>query len=328
MAISNKNTNSDGKKPRNNKNNNNKSKKAHNPIQTVLHSVNDEANVDYLAMFAKLISTIPTDSNGFLTYFLNSTLIPSNFMNRQEDKRDNILKIAQIPISNLEGYPTIEFHKPIWNQLPHEPEVYFLAFRAYMQSPARSLEEALEKMPVGFTPYTLKESYVLFFWKERSKAYDLYMPVAASRLRDQRLLSLEDNHYRLSDALLQTLTEEITHRSTAQNGRPWSGLNATDIIKGLMSAAELQRTALGLPAKGPKTSEHGYVPQQNVGMDRSMKEAAESYIGASNTNSTPAQITRQKIDRLLAESPEMAEALQSAALDAIMKSRNNNVSNE
>lgn len=310
-----------GKKKNNKERRNTGDHYKHTQLQTVLHSVSGEANDDYLAMFQSLVDQIPRDSNGFLTYFINNSMIPSNYANRTPENREKILKSAKIDISNLEGYPTFQFHKPIWENLPHEPESYYLAYRAYMLSPARSLQEALDTLPPGFTPYTLKEAYILFFWRERAKAYDLYMPVAASRLRDQRLLQLEDNHYRLSEKLLITLTEEIQNRAKEQQNRPWQGLTSADLIKSLVTAAELQRTSLGLPAKGPKTNDQGYIPPINSGIDRSIREASINYTGELPHNTSQASAVRQKIDKLIANDPEVAESLQKAAMDAIMKSR-------
>lgn len=285
---------------------------------TVLQQSNSD---DYLNTFTNLIKATPRDQNGFLTYFLDHNMLPQDIHQRPPTLQQKLVNAAKIPLNNLEGYPAVDFSKPIWNQLPTEPESYYTAFRAYLLSPARDLQAAQEALPPGFTPFTLKEAYILFYWQERARAYDLLKPVAAARLKDQRLLLMEDQHYLLSTNLLKNLAHEVEQRADEQDGRPWQGLQAVDLFKSIIAAAELQRTALGLPSKGPKLNNVGYAPTNLAGIDRNIREAAANYVGADNSTLTPVQHMRQQIDKALAENPEQAQALQQAALDILLRAR-------
>jgi hypothetical protein len=294
------------------------------PNQTIMHSTAEKANRDYLDTFQLLTRTIPRDQNGFCIYLLDHQMIPPDYNARSLNQQKALLVAAQIPLNNLEGYPAFDFSKPIWNQLNHEPESYYTAFRAYLLSAARDLTEAQEALPPGFTPFTLKEAYILFFWQERARAYDLLKPVAAARLKDQRLMLMEDNHYLLSTDLLKSLTGEIDSRSKEdEEHRPWKGLAAVDLFKSVIASAELQRSALGLPVKGPKINATGYAPAPHASIDRNIRDGHANYIGEANVTMTQAQKMRQELDRALAENPEQAAALQEAAMEIILKTRDN-----
>lgn len=287
----------------------------------ILHSSAAQPLADYLDTFQHLIKLTPRDQNGFLIYLLEHSVIPQDYLQRTPSQQNKLIDAAKIPLNNLEGYPAFDFSKPMWNQLPHEPDSYYTAFRAYLLSPARDLQHAQEQLPPGFTPFTLREAYILFYWSERARAYDLLKPVAAARLKDQRLMLMEDQHYTISSNLLRQLNEEVKERTDEQDGRPWQGLQAVDLFKSIVAAAELQRTALGLPVKGPKLNNTGYQPAPLASIDRNIREAAQNYVGAENSSITQAQRMRQQIDKALAENPEQAAALQQAALDILLRAR-------
>lgn len=295
-----------------------------NPTMTILHSANESATVDYLTMFQSLIRSTSRDSNGFLTYYLDHNYIPQDFYKRALSKQTDFINTAKIEISNTEGYPTINFHTPVWNKLEHEPDIYFDAFRAYLLSPDRSLTKALDTLPRGFTPYTLKEAHTLFYWQERAKSYDIYLPVAASRLRDQRTIQMEDQHFRIGHTLLEQLSAEIQKRSEENEQRPWQGLTSADIIRALTSATEMQRVAVGLPAKGPKMKEDGGRLAPNIGQERATRESAKQYTGEDEFSATPAQQLRNEVERVIASDPNLAEELQKTAIQVMLKARAQN----
>lgn len=290
----------------------------------VMHSTSLIATSDFLGMFNKLVNETPRDDNGFLTYFLDAAHIPPDFTSRAPAQKDAFLDTAKVKLSTTEGYPAFDFTHPTWNQLPHEPDTYYFAFRAYCMSPARSLEEARNQLPPGFTPYTLEEAYYLFYWRERAKAFDILRPVAAARLKDQRIMLMEDSHYVISNRILETLTEEIEKRYKENEERPWQGMDAKDIVKSITTVAEMQRTALGLPAKGPRQPDMtgGYIPQPaSAGMDRGIRQATQNYLGTTDIQQTQHEVMQKQLQEALAHSPESVEALQKAAMDVIMRAR-------
>ena len=119
---------------------------------------------DATDLFEEIVNSLPRDDNGFLRCFIRHDLIPNTFETAPPTLKRQILKNARIAIHNHEGFPAINFHTPIWNQLTplNEPREYFEAFRIYLKSPARSLEAALEATRDSFSPLKPQGSLHLF----------------------------------------------------------------------------------------------------------------------------------------------------------------------
>ena len=287
-----------------------------------------EDDPDFLQVFRNLINSTPRDANGFLNYFYDATMIPPDLNDRAPNKREPILIAARTKLSMLEGYHSIDAPNPlpVWSKLPFEPKAYYDAFRSYLLSPSRSLATTgndIDFEVPGFTPFTLKEAYTLFYWSDRSRAYDLQKPVAAARLRDQRLLQTEDAHYLLTNTVISQLTGEIEQRSNdSKTARPWEGLKSSEIITALTSMMQMQRVSLGLPSHGPKIKNEGFQPAQHAGIERNIREAAQNYMGTTEAGLTQAEQMQQSIDRTLAEDPRAAATLQDVAISIMLKARN------
>jgi hypothetical protein len=286
---------------------------------------------DFLSIFRRIQDATQRDPNGFLTAVYDPQHIPPDIESRPPDKRAKILQAAMTPLSMLEGYLSLPSSKPVWTPLPGEPKAYFEAFRCFLLSPQRSLAQSgndIDFEVPGFTPYTVREAHTLFYWADRSKAYDILKPVAAARLRDQRLLLAEDAHYLLTQRLMEQFSSEIEFRakdSLDENGqgdeRPWAGLKPNEIVSGIASMMQMQRVALGLPSHGPKLKNEGWSPTPHGGIDRNVRESAQNYLGTQDTGLTLAQKMRQDIDRTLAEDPAAAATLQAAAMEILLKAR-------
>jgi hypothetical protein len=301
----------------------------------VVNFLPQEDDPHFLQTFRRIQEATPRDPNGFLTLIYDPTHIPPDIDKRSPDKRKALLQAAQTTLSMLEGYLSMPNAQPIWTQIPGEPKAYFEAFRSFLLSSQRSLAQSGNDVDFhvpGFTPYTIREAHTLFYWADRASAYDILRPVAAARLRDQRLLLAEDSHYLITQRLLEQFQEEIQFRAQESldpdgNGdeRPWAGLKASEVVTALTSMMQMQRVSLGLPSHGPKTGPNaGYNPQPNAGIDRNIRESAQNYLGTQDTGLTLAQKMRQDIDRTLAEDPMAAATLQAAAMEILLKSRAHN----
>lgn len=286
----------------------------------------------FLTLFETLQRATPRDHNGFPTYLIDHSVIPPHYDTLSHEDRTRYLEAAQIPLSMLEGYLSFDQNTqtphptptPVWSQLPHEPDSYFHAFRIHLLSAHRNVAEAQTSNTPGFSSYTIREAYVLFHWRERARAYDILKPVAAARLRDQRLLLMEDMHFQLGHQLVQTLTQEIAHRTkTDPDQRPFAGLKSKELIDSLIAATEVQRVALRMPAKGPRN--HMQEPTPNTSPERAIKEAASHYDGVQDSDGAldSKEQLRKKIDRAIAEDPSKAASLQDMALDILLRTREN-----
>lgn len=284
----------------------------------------EEANT-FLAMFKRLQDASPTDGNGFLQILYDATMLPHDLDSRTLATQEKLLKAAELPLTMIEGYHAFAHTKPIWTQLPHEPRSYFETFRSYLLSADRNLEHTADTFEFdapGFSRYTLKEAYTLFYWPQRARSYDILKPVAAAKLRDQRILLAEDAHFTLSNGILKQLQLEIEAREEDdEDGRPWAGLKASELIGALTSMVQLQRVSLGLPSHGPKLKETGFHAAPFASVERGIRESTQNYLGTTEAGLTPAQKMQQDINRALAEDPQAAAALQAAAIDVLLKAR-------
>jgi hypothetical protein len=284
-------------------------------------------DTNFLDLFQRLQEATPRDANGFLQYLLDPSHVPQDLDQRPQQKQAILLQTAQLPLSMMEGYHSFESNRqprPVWTQLPHEPPSYYQAFRQYLLSPNRSLTTSADDLDFdspGFSAYTIREAYILFYWHDRARSYDILKPVAAARLRDQRILLTEDAHYILTNNVLKQLGEEIEERSNDQDGRPWAGLKASEIVAALSTMMQMQRVSLGLPSHGPKLKDAGFQPAPFSGTDRAIRESSQNYLGTSEAGLTQAEKMQQDINRALAENPDAAAALQAAAIEVLLKAR-------
>lgn len=280
---------------------------------------------DFNNLFQTLIEATPRDQNGFLQAFYDATEIPPDLNERPTNKREAHLSSARIPLSMLEGYHSLPSGHPVWTRLPNEPKAYFEAFRAFLLSPNRSLAQSGNEIDFevpGFTPYTIREAHLLFYWSDRSRAYDILKPVAAARQREQRLLIAEDAHYIFTQKLLKQFGEEIESRADdSENSRPWEGLKASELVSAISSMIQMQRVSLGLPSHGPKIKNEGFQPTQHAGTERAIRESAQNYLGTHEAGLTPSQKMQQDINRTIAEDPNAAAELQAVALSIMLKAR-------
>jgi len=272
---------------------------------------------ELLKTFESLSARIPRDRNGFPTYLLDHSHLPTDILKRPETKQLELIEVAKIPLSLLEGYLSFNFNVPVWERLPHEPESFYSAFSAYLNMPIRSPYELGNQLP-AMSSTTMHEAYILYYWDERARAYDLLRPVAAAKLRDQRVLMAEDTHFQFSTKVLNLLGAELTTRTTEnQNNRPFEGMTAKHLIEAVADMVEMQRIALRLPAKGPRTFGDELAIPEHASINRSMQEAVKMHDGSEGETSKAGEM-RKKVEAAIASDPEKAAELQEAALAVLM----------
>lgn len=313
--------------------------RAHPNAPQIIPNTNSD---EFLATFKRLQELTPRDANGFLHHVLDPLHIPPDFDTRPVHKQAQIIEAATLKLSMLEGYHSFDLNRqprPIWTQLPHEPESYYQAFRRFLTSADRSLttssfsdgtnvddddpityNEDAFSVP-GFDKCTIREAYILFYWSDRARSYDILKPIAAARLRDQRVMLTEDAHFMLTGKVLGQLGLEIEARAGDQEGRPWAGMKANEIVQALTAMMQMQRVALGLPSHGPKIKDTAYIPAPHGGVERGIRESSANYVGAEGGTLTGSEKMRKDIERMIATDPEAAAELQAAAIRLISKAR-------
>lgn len=161
------------------------------------------------------------------------------------------LEYAFVPLTYSEGFPTLPDGLPFWDQLDFEPSDVYLAFRGYLdrgRMGARqlsSLEGAPDIPESVATLKTLQESFHLYYWKFRARAYDMFELAALRRARERRALLLEDDHYFVAQRLMKVVKLYLMGDEFRDLLTPKVALDA------LKTVVQLQRISSGLPAHGP-----------------------------------------------------------------------------
>lgn len=291
-------------------------------LTTVTSTGTTGDTVSKLDAFKRLVEATPRDDNGFLTYLLDHTAIPSDMATRSVPQQAGLIAAAKIPLNMVEGYLSFEAIKPVWDQLRHEPDSYYEAFRLFLNIPERDMGRIQEALP-NFTGEQLNDLYTFYYWKERSKACDLLRPIAAARLRDQRVISTEDAHFMVSSHILSLLSKEIEQRAKDTDGRPFLGMNAQNIIDSLAKMMTMQRVALRLPAQGGKQADSALDSPEFASPEQRMRDAVQHYDGRKK-DQTAAEQVKQQLHQLIASSEVDATQVQDVLIAALNKARTQN----
>lgn len=206
---------------------------------------------------------VPTTAEGLPVGFYRVDLLPTNAKPANEEVQ--ALRNAYSDISFEHGYPTLGDGRPFWHKLEFEPSFAYGCFQKYLESlneGPRELtqlaqdEELLrvagqmfpgeEQISSTALNRLLYEYSILYYWRPRSKAHDLYKEAAFRHLRLRRQMSVEDEHYTLATDLLKNLRERVLDTPGFWKDMPQK--TAVDMLVRLMAA---QRVSVGLPAAGP-----------------------------------------------------------------------------
>lgn len=213
----------------------------------------------------KAAPRIPHTEEGLPVGFYRVDLLPYSQVSPQEELES--LKAAYVDLSFEHGYPTLPDGRPFWQKLDFEPSFAYGAFTIYLDlidagpreisklyenGELRQIVSQMRGLPntQSVTPEELgklvTEFSVLYGWRSRAKAYDLYKEASYRHTRLRRQMSLEDTHFTQASALLQTLQEKVF--ADKEFWEHMSGKTAVDMLKGLVA---IQRVSVGLPAAGP-----------------------------------------------------------------------------
>lgn len=163
---------------------------------------------------------------------------------------------AFLPLAYVEGFPALPDGNPFWYRLDFEPLEAFQAFEAYLSQGdqgARQLfilgEDGLEN---GSGPQTtmLMEWFDLYYWEHRCKSFDLFRIAQARKMREQRALTVDDNHYMLATRLMDQL-EAYMLPEDGDDNEFFDLLTPKVAIDLLKLLTQMQRVSSGLPASGP-----------------------------------------------------------------------------
>lgn len=222
---------------------------------------------------------IPVTAEQLIVGFYRVDLLPVEDTSDAEDTDDandtdegqrqvaeiEALKAAYVELSYENGYPTLPAGEPFWHKLDYEPGLAYGAFQIFLDmgdTGARELTELAaneefrrvcsarigHEVTQTEALQIVSEYCVLYYWRQRSKAYDLFKEAAYRHLRIKRQMSAEDTHYQLAAGLLKKV-EAYLAKDDFENG-----LTPKTAIEALKALVAIQRVSIGLPAAGPLPS--------------------------------------------------------------------------
>jgi hypothetical protein len=98
----------------------------------------------------------------------------------------------------------------------------------------------------------VREYFFLYYWDDRARAWDLFRNVVARKKREERALSLEEDHYQMASDLIAKVKEQIK-----DDPEFFEGMKPKDAVDILKTLIQVQRSAIGLSANGEKPVEGG-----------------------------------------------------------------------
>lgn len=201
---------------------------------------------------------LPSTNDGLPAGFYRADLVPFEAPAQTALLPSNI-DAAFTQLNYQEGFPSLPDGRPFWHKWDLESPEAFAAFEVYVssaESGPRQLSSLLlsvelqrlygERLTVSY----LRELYTIYYWKERSKAFDLYQEAAYRHIRTRRAQSMENYHYLQAEALLTKVFQALGNEETFEALRhdPGQLLNAMDKL------VKIQRISVGLPSTAPAES--------------------------------------------------------------------------
>ncbi len=152
-----------------------------------------------------------------------------------------MLKAAQVHLNYADGFPTLPSGMPFWSPFVFEGRDAEHAFTMYLElGGARNL--------INVTAYAIDELLEyskMFYWNFRAKAFDLYRVANHHKLKLQRMLTTEDDHYNTAQKLMSKVMGYLDQIELDEDN-----MTPDKAIAMLEKLVKIQRISVGLPASG------------------------------------------------------------------------------
>jgi hypothetical protein len=232
-----------------------------------------------------------------------TTAILSPTEGRSEGIQEIVAHInaARVELVYHEGFPALENGMPFWQQLPFETVEAYTAFTFYLeQGGARKMTDL-----IAWDLGEVKNWFHTYFWNFRVKAFDLYRSAHATRTKLTRMLSTEDDHFKLAAKLMQSLGTILEGPGFKDK---LEALDADKAIGVLEKLVKVQRISVGLPANGSTTADAAKPvapPTTNI----IMQQITEGHVRKEETNDFD----------MLTEDPALVEMAQNLIIESQKK---------
>jgi hypothetical protein len=245
-------------------------------------------------LIRELTKQIPLNEFGLPTYYyrpdlLDYLMLVGSMERAEATFVDEMLQSAVVQVFYTQGFPTIGHYTPIWAQLDFETKEAHQAFLQYCdQAGVRQLSTM-----VSISQEQCEEWYHLNYWASRAKSLDLFKATHHARLREDRIMKLEDNHFIEGEKIFRKLTQAINNKTADELDK----LDVDKLISSLERVTRIQRTAVGLSATGGREAEAPKATSVEVTMRKiASEDQLEQHV--------------EGFDASLLSSPELALAAQ------------------
>lgn len=260
---------------------------------------------------------IPLTQEGLPTGYYRIDLLPQQQpIDPQEEAQ--AARNAYSDLSFEYGYPTLPDGRPFWYKLDFEPGFAFGAFQIYIEQidgGPRELHKLCENLELRTlaskaycTPQELDEYEdklipkskmhrmiyefsILYFWRHRSRANDLYRDAAYRHTRLRRQSTLEEKHYSLADKFMKELQTKVL--DTPEFWESMSAKTAVDLLGKLVA---IGRISVGLPAAGPLSQKE---TPEDVTMEMILRTLGQKTSGGQTFENGSATGGRAILDSIL-----------------------------
>ncbi len=174
-----------------------------------------------------------------------------------------LLDSAVVQLEYYHGYPTFQDGTAFWEKFPCETPEAFSAFTLYLeQVGARSVSNVAQS--TGYPKDSITEWYHLNYWAFRARAWDMFQAAHADRVRIQRIMRSNDDHFLAGERLFKQLSDALK----SKGAEDFATMEITDIVATMERVQKIQRNALGIS----QTKEQ---PNTAVNVEVSMRKIAE-----------------------------------------------------
>lgn len=186
------------------------------------------------------------DTSHFTTLLQSTTTIsfpPDKAQANALNDATAMLESAVMHFKYTEGFPSFENGIPFWQKLPFEPEEAYQAFVAYLElGGARQVHKL-----ISYDIDIINEYFHTYYWNWRVVAFDLYRAVHHQRLKIQRMISTEDDHFRKAEKFFAKVTDWLEKADFSDEDFGMTPEKAVGMMEKLV---KIQRISVGLTATG------------------------------------------------------------------------------
>lgn len=264
-------------------------------------------------VFKSINSSIPLNNFHLPDYIYRADLIGTDLLQLTQKDRALILDSASIPISFEHGYPAIYETQPFWEQLPCEDADAYSSFIQFLELPAKTLSEnPIRLLPMiatvtGNSLEDVTEWCHIYYWHWRARAYDLFLIACHRKQREQRIMTIEGNHFRQADILLDKITTIATIkldrelRDLKDDEEAETETKLRDLISMAKDLMGIQRVSLGLPSAGPAAADVKDTQPRHSTVTDTFRYIANEGAGEQATSSRTVEV-----DQLLASPDDLS----------------------